>query len=152
EAAGRRIDLMRWGLIPFWAKDEKVGYSLINARAEDIDKKPSFREAFEKRRCLVPATGFYEWGPIPGGPLKQPHYVTLQSGDLMSFAGLWESWKNSAGERIETYTIITTDANEMLQKVHHRMPAVLDEQSWHIWLDSPTDQTTLLGLLQPYPA
>ena len=149
---GRRIDLLRWGLIPFWAKDTKIGYSLINARGESVADKPSFREAFKKRRCLIPASGFYEWQSIPGAKVKQPYYITLQSGEPMTFAGLWESWKNPEGEIVQSCTIVTTEANEMMAKLHDRMPVILDKKGWDTWLDTTADKETLLALIHPYPA
>ena len=149
---GRRIDLLRWGLIPFWAKDAKIGYSLINARGETVADKPSFREAFKRRRCLMPASGFYEWQSIPSAKVKQPHYITLQSGEPMTFAGLWESWKNPEGQVIESCTIVTTEANELMARLHNRMPVILDKKGWNAWLDTAADRETLLALIHPYPA
>jgi putative SOS response-associated peptidase YedK len=152
DEAGRRVDLIRWGLIPFWAKSEKVGYNLINARGDTIAEKPAFRQAFKRRRCLIPASGFYEWRTMPGSRVKQPYYITLQSGELMTFAGLWESWRNAADEQIETFTIITTDANELLAKLHNRMPDILDRGDWDAWLDPNASEATLLKLIHPYPS
>ena len=149
---GRRIDLLRWGLIPFWAKDAKVGYSLINARGETVAEKPSFREAFKRRRCLMPASGFYEWQKIAGAKVKQPYYITLQSGEPMTFAGLWEAWKNPEGEIVESCTIVTTEANEMMAKLHDRMPVILDKKDWDAWLDPGANKESLLSLICPYPA
>ncbi|HVK55192.1 MAG TPA: SOS response-associated peptidase [Burkholderiales bacterium] len=152
DEAGRRVDLIRWGLIPFWAKSEKVGYNLINARGDTVAEKPAFRQAFKRRRCLIPASGFYEWQTTAGSRIKTPHYITLQSGELMTFAGLWESWKNAADEQIETFTIITTDANELLAKLHNRMPDILDRRDWDTWLNPNASEATLLPLIHPYPS
>lgn len=150
---GRRVDLVRWGLIPFWAKDAKISYSLINARGETLAEKPSFREAFKRRRCLVPAFyGFFEWQKVPGTKVKQPYYITLQSGEPMTFAGLWESWRSPEGEVIESCTIATTEANEMVAKLHDRMPVILAKEDWDTWLDPQSDKETLLARIRPYPA
>ena len=132
--------------------DAKIGARLINARGETLASKPAFREAFRQRRCLIPASGFYEWQEIPGSRMKQPHYVSLLSGELMTFAGLWESWKSSDGEVVLTCTIVTTGANQQLASLHDRMPAVLGHTDWNTWLDPDTDRKTLETLIRPYPA
>jgi putative SOS response-associated peptidase YedK len=119
----RSLDVMRWGLIPYWAKDIKIGFSTINARAEEIDTKPAFREAFRQRRCLVPRDNFYEWQKTATG--KQPFAIALKGGGLMAMAGLWETWRSPEGERIRSFTIATTTPNELCAKLHNRMPVVL---------------------------
>lgn len=134
--AGRRGDRewssMRWGLIPSWAKDQKIGSRLINARAETAADKPSFRSAFKHRRCLVPTDGFYEWVKIPGG--KQPHHIRFTDRRPFAFAGLWESWSPDDGQTIESYTILTTTPNELIGSLHNRMPVILPTERFEEWL------------------
>ena len=149
EDAGPQWKLFRWGLIPSWAKDTKIGYKLINARGETIHEKPSFRNAFKKRRCLVLADGFYEWQKTESG--KLPHYFSRQDGGVMAFAGLWETW--SKEEKIHSCTIVTTESNELLNPYHDRMPAILDSENHEKWLDPDfEDQNNLRKLIQTYPA
>jgi putative SOS response-associated peptidase YedK len=119
----RSLDVMRWGLVPFWAKDIKVGFANINAKAEAIEKKPAFREAFRQRRCLVPVDNFYEWKKVDGG--KQPYAIGLKGGGLMALAGLWETWRSPEGERVRSFAVITTEPNELCARLHNRMPVVL---------------------------
>jgi putative SOS response-associated peptidase YedK len=150
EAQGREMDLYRWGLIPSWAKDPSIGSKMINARAETVAEKPSFREAFKHRRGLIPADGFYEWARA--GTRKQPYYFLMKNEQPFAFAGLWENWQ-SDGERINSCTIITTEANELLRQVHDRMPVILHPEDYEMWLDEDVRKTDLLKeLLQPYPA
>jgi putative SOS response-associated peptidase YedK len=125
----------RWGLIPSWAKDAKIGNSCINARVETVDTKPAFRSAFKKRRCLVMADGFYEWRRTD----KQPHFISLKSGEQMAFAGLCESWKSAEGP-VESCTICTTEANEMMGQLHDRMPVILPRKSIDQWLDASVNE------------
>lgn len=147
----RVLKLMRWGLVPFWAKDEKIGYKMINARAEGINEKPSFRTPFKKRRCLVLADGFYEWQK-PDKKSKIPYYFRLKSGAPFAFAGLWDLW-DKEGEPRATFTIITTENNELMEPIHNRMPVILHEQNEGAWLDPElTDPAKLLPLLKPYPS
>ena len=147
----RSLDVMRWGLIPYWAKDIKSGFSTINARAEEIDTKPPFREAFRQRRCLVPLDNFYEWAKTPAG--KQPYAIGLKGGGLMAMAGLWETWRSPEGERIRSFTIATTTPNELCAKLHNRMPVVLKPEAWPAWLgEEPADAAELKALLAPHPA
>jgi len=151
EAEGRRAVLLRWGLIPHWAKDEKFGYHTINARAETVDRKPTFRAAFKRRRCLIPATGFYEWQKVDRH--KQPWNIRLRDRELFAFAGLWEHWQGEDGKEIESCTIIVTDANEALRPIHDRMPVILDPADYDTWLDpETTDASRLKPLLGPWPA
>jgi putative SOS response-associated peptidase YedK len=147
----RSLDVMRWGLVPFWAKDIKVGFANINAKAEGIEKKPAFREAFRQRRCLVPVDNFYEWGKTPSG--KQPYAIGLKGGGLMALAGLWENWRSPAGERVRSFAIVTTEPNELCAQLHNRMPVVLAPATWPAWLgEEPTDGAHLKALLAPYPS
>jgi putative SOS response-associated peptidase YedK len=151
----RVLDVVRWGLVPPWAKDLSIGNRMINARAESVATKPAYRKAFEKRRCIVPADGFYEWRRIEGRS-KLPYYIRHADGTPLAFAGLWERWKDPddpEAEWIRTCCIITTDANEALRKVHDRMPVVLPEASWEQWLDPDNHDTEALrALLVPAPA
>ena len=141
--------LLRWGLVPFWAKDVAVGYKMINARAETIDEKPAFRYAFRQRRCLVVADGFYEWAKTPDG-LKQPYFITVAGDQLFAFAGLWESWNSPGGERIQSCTIAVTQAKEMLRPIHDRMPAILDGDHFDSWLDMKAPLAEVKALLRPF--
>ncbi len=146
-----RIEHLRWGLIPFWAKDPAVGNRLINARAETVAEKPSFRSAFAKRRCLVVADGFYEWRPE--GKRKVPVYIFLKSKKPFGFAGLYESWKDPGGREIRTCTIITTEANDLVRPIHDRMPVILPEGVGDRWLDpSEGSRERLQAILTSYPA
>lgn len=147
---GRELVLLRWGLVPRWAEEPRFGYRTINARAETVDRKPAFREAFRRRRCLIPATGFYEWRRLDGR--KQPYHVARRDGGLMAFAGLWERWTGPEGGPLETFTIVVTDAPRPLAEVHGRMPVILDEAARDRWLDPQADPSALKGLLRPYPA
>ena len=145
----RKLEMLRWGLIPSWADDPAVGNKMINARSETAAEKPSFRTAFRKRRCLILADGFYEWQKTNGG--KQPYYIRMEDGSPFAFAGLWESWDKYGGE-IRSCTILTTDANEMVGEVHHRMPVILPPETYDLWLDPDMRETgLLLDLLRPYP-
>lgn len=148
---GKRIGTtMKWGLLPFWSKDVKIGYKMINARAESIDEKPSFRTPFKSKRCLVLADGFYEWKKE--GKEKQPFRFVMKEEKPFAFAGLWDQW-NKAGESLYTCTIITTRPNKVTEEVHDRMPVILDEDVYDIWLNPKTDDTDYLkSLLIPYPA
>lgn len=149
DGATRRLDLAQWGLIPSWAKEPGIGVRLINARAETIAEKPAFRRALRERRCLVPADGFIEW--VPQGNLKQPYWVTLQNRAVFAFAGLWESWKPAPDSApVESFTIITTDANEAVGKIHTRMPVMLPPEAHRDWLDPHSrDPAAVLGWLTP---
>lgn len=139
----------KWGLIPFWAKDPKIGNNLINAKAETIAEKPSFKRAFAKRRCLIPADGFYEWQKRGKAP-SQPMYIRRRDGGLFAFAGLWEEWKSPEGEPIETCTIITVEPNELLSKIHNRMAAILRPGDEAAWIDPKSGVDDLLQMLRPY--
>jgi putative SOS response-associated peptidase YedK len=139
----------KWGLIPFWSKDPKIGNKLINAKAETIAEKPSFRQAFAKRRCLIPADGFYEWLKRGKAP-SQPFYVRRRDGGLFAFAGLWEVWRTPEGETLETCTIITVEPNELLSKIHNRMAAILKPEDEAVWINPKSEVDDLLRLLRPY--
>lgn len=146
EEAGRVARLFRWGLIPFWAKDASIGNKLINARSETIAEKPSFRHALAKRRCLIPADGFYEWKKGPGG--KTPMHIRFRDGRLFAFAGLWESWTPPGGPAVSTCTILTTEPNKLVAPIHNRMPVILDPGDEAAWLDPETPPVARLGLLK----
>lgn len=146
-AKGRESALLRWGLIPAWAKDKSVGYKLINARAEGIATKPSFRSALKSKRCLVIASGFYEWKKLATS--KQPYWIGFTDRRSFAFAGLWERWTDRAsGEHIETYTIITTEPNGLCAPIHNRMPVILDPADYERWLSAETPPE---DLLRPFP-
>ena len=151
KAKERSLDVMRWGLVPYWAKDVKIGYSTINAKAEGIDSRPAFREPFQRRRCLVPFDSFYEWKKL--GKERQPYAIALADRRLMAMAGLWDMWRSPAGETVRSFTIVTTAANPLLAPLHERMPVILDPDAWPIWLgEAPADSERLKALLAPYPA
>lgn len=150
EEGNRELVRLRWGLIPFWAEEAKTGYSMINARAETVASKPAYRAAFRKRRCLLPADGFYEWKTGDRG--KQPYHIRMQDHAIFAFAGLWEHWEGEDGQVIESCTIIVTDANERLRSIHDRMPVILDEGNYYQWLDRENiDARQARQLLTPYP-
>jgi putative SOS response-associated peptidase YedK len=155
----RELTVMRWGLVPFWSKDGKAGYSTINAKAETITTSPAYREAIKRRRCLVPADWFYEWQKPdlktnqPDAKTKQPYAIALENGSLFAFAGLWETWKDRAtGQTLETYTIITTDPNELTERLHNRMPVILRQGDYERWLQPGEPSHLPVDLLRPFPA
>jgi len=139
----------RWGLIPFWAKDPAIGNKLINAKAETLAEKPSFKNALAKRRCLIVADGFYEWRKQGKAP-SQPIYLRRRDGGLFAFAGLWEEWKGPDGARLQTCTIITVEPNELISQFHHRMAAILHPEEEAAWLEMANRPTDVLPLLRPY--
>ncbi|TFD99580.1 SOS response-associated peptidase [Jeotgalibacillus salarius] len=139
----------RWGLIPPFAKDDKIGFKTFNARSETVSEKPSFREAFKSKRCLIPATSFYEWKKT--GETKQPFEITRQDGDPLTFAGLWESWRNGE-ELIRSCTILTTEPNELMSDIHNRMPVILERSSFDQWLNPDESKASLQQLLKPCPS
>jgi putative SOS response-associated peptidase YedK len=150
-----RGELLRWGLVPFWAKDPKVGYKMINARAETVAEKPAYRDAFKTHRCLVVADGFYEWQPRPNGARKQPFHITRSDGAPFAFAGLWASWHGEGDDTaaIRSCTIVTTDANPKIADIHDRMPVMLPgAAAEEAWLDPATPAPRLQELLAPLPA
>jgi putative SOS response-associated peptidase YedK len=145
----RKLEMLRWGLIPSWADDPAIGNRMINARSETAAQKPSFRSAFRKRRCLVLADGFYEWQKTASG--KQPYYIRMGDGSPFAFAGLWESW-GKYGEEVRSCTILTTEANGLVGEIHHRMPVILPAEEYDLWLDPDMGEAEpLLDLLRPYP-
>ena len=150
----REVVMLHWGLIPFWAKEAAIGDRMINARAETVAEKPSFRTAFRQRRCLIPAQGYYEWRKEDGG--KQPYQIHMRDGEPFAFAGLWEHWQGGEGqgedgEVIESCAIITTKANGPARAVHHRMPVIVDREDFDTWLDpGAMGGETQKALLRPY--
>jgi len=149
EPDGRELRLMKWGLIPSWSKVEKMASSMINARAETVKEKPGFRDSFKDKRCIIPASGFYEWQKLTTA--KKPYYFTPKEG-LFSFAGLWSRWVSPANIEIESCAIVTTAANELVKPIHDRMPVVLGHNSWSAWMDKKTKANELLEFLTPLPA
>jgi putative SOS response-associated peptidase YedK len=148
----RIVEPMRWGLIPFWAKDPSIGAKMINARSETVMVKPAFRNGLRRKRCLIPADGFYEWQPAISGP-KQPFYFTLRDGELFGFAGLYDEWTAPDGSPLRSCTIITTEANEVVRPVHERMPVILLRDDEAAYLNPRvTDAEAIVPLLSPYPA
>jgi putative SOS response-associated peptidase YedK len=149
EGGKRKLEMLHWGLIPSWADDPSIGNKMINARAETVAEKPSFRKAFRNHRCLVLADGFYEWQKTANG--KQPYYIRMEDDSPFAFAGLWERWKN--GSEVRSATIITTDANDIVAPIHNRMPVILHPEDYGLWLDPDFDEKEpLTTLLKPYPA
>ncbi len=146
----RHFALVRWGLIPSWVKDPNNFALLINARGESVIDKPAFRNAMKRRRCLVPADGFYEWKPVGGR--KQPYYIRAKSGAPLAFAGLWETWVGPNGEEIDTATIVTTRANRVLSSIHDRMPVIVPPEAFDLWLDGVNvDAVTASAVIAPAP-
>ena len=149
-----KVEFFQWGLIPSWAKDPKIGNRMINARAETLAEKPSFRTPYKRRRCLVLTDGFYEWKAEPGSKSKTPFYIRLKSEKPFAFAGLWEAWSpNIDDDPLLSCTIITTSPNALMETIHRRMPVILEPDAYNLWLD-PSDQSPkqLDGLLTAYPA
>ncbi len=151
DESGRQLVLLKWGLVPSWAKDPAIGNSLINARAESVADKPAFRTAFRRRRCLIVADGFYEWQRTGGK--KQPYFIRLADGRPFGFAGLWESWEGPDHSALESCTLITTGANALMEPIHHRMPVILSPDDYDRWLDPAMQKPEQLQpLLRPYPS
>lgn len=145
------VRMMRWGLVPSWAKDPAFGHEMINARAETLAERASFRKPLERSRCLVPADGFYEWPKRQGGRARNPVRIVQKEGALFAFAGLWDRWKKADGGVLESFTIVTTQANELILPIHDRMPMVLRQEDEELWLDpSVRDVSRLQSLLVPY--
>ncbi len=145
EDSSRKGVYLHWGLIPSWSKDRKISSHLINARSETLSEKPSFRAAFKKRRCLIPATGFYEWQKTESG--KHPYHIHRPDYSLFALAGLWEHWENQ-GETVYSCTIVTTAANELMQPIHDRMPVVVERENYSIWLDKQAEMEQLRQMLE----
>jgi putative SOS response-associated peptidase YedK len=146
---GRFLSLLRWGLIPSWSSDPKIAYKLTNARSGTVPTKPSFRSAFKSRRCLISASAFYEWQKIVSRS-KQPYCIRPRDGGLFAFAGLWERWQAPAGETVETYTILTTEVNELMRSLHDWMPVILDSLAENLWLDPLPAADALRSLFVPF--
>jgi putative SOS response-associated peptidase YedK len=141
--------LIRWGLIPVWAKEESIGYKMINARSESVEEKPAFKTAFQSRRCLIPASGFYEWKKEDSG--KQPYLIRLLGTDLFALAGIWESWeKPASNEKIESCAILTTSANHVVSSIHDRMPVIIGPEDFDLWLDANASNQRLKELMRPF--
>lgn len=144
-----RLGHLRWGLVPPWAKDDKIGYKMINARAETVATKPSFRNAFRMKRCILPADSFYEWQRKDGN--KVPMRIKLKNDGLFAIAGLWEGWRGTDGSMLYTCTAITTEPNELMKPIHDRMPVILKKEDEAAWLDPANDDIHFLGnMLQPF--
>jgi putative SOS response-associated peptidase YedK len=152
ETGNRELTVMRWGLVPFWSKDGKASFSTINAKSETIATSPAFREAWKTRRCLVPAEWFYEWQKLDE-KTKQPYSIGMKDGGMFAFAGLWEKWRDkTTGLVLRTYTILTTDPNEVMQPIHNRMPVIIPPKDYERWM-APAEPSHLpVDLLRPYPA
>jgi putative SOS response-associated peptidase YedK len=151
ERDGRRtLDTLQWGLVPFWAKDAAIGRRLINARLESLSDKPAFREAWTRRRCLIPASGFYEWSEPKGGR-KRPYFIAPGAEPLFALAGLWERWRTPTGERLETCVIVTTEASAELARIHERMPLLVPRAAQATWLDPETNLETVAALARDLP-
>jgi putative SOS response-associated peptidase YedK len=155
DGSTRHLDAFHWGLVPRWAKDVKIGSRMINARAETLATKGAYKHAFQRRRCIIPADGFYEWQKRPGQKTKQPYFIQRPDGEPYAFAGLWETWKGPDGkgdELLRSCTIITTTPNSEMAKIHDRMPVILPPDAWDTWLDPEQQDLDLLGrLLVPAP-
>ncbi len=151
KATARECVNLKWGLVPSWAKDASIGNKMINARAETVAGKPSFRKAFKQQRCVVLADGFYEWKRE--GNTKQPYYIRFKDQRAFCFAGLWERWENGPDDPLETCAMLTIGPNTVMEPIHHRMPVILQEHHYEIWLDQNIqDPQVLSSLLQPYPS
>ncbi len=140
---------LRWGLIPYWAKDVKIGYKMINARIETVHEKSAYKRALEKRRCIVPFDGFYEWKKIKKG--KQAYRIVTTNTDIFTVAGLWENWKSPSGEWIQSFTILTQPPNKLMESIHDRMPALLLPEEEQLWLDTELSPMEALAVIKPYP-
>jgi len=151
EGGGRRADLLHWGLVPRWAADPSVGNRMINARAETAAERPAFREAMRRRRCLVPADGFYEWKVSPGEKRKQPHLIRMNDDRPFAIGGLWEHWDRD-GHDLNSFTILTTSPNELVADIHDRMPVIVAPAAFDRWLDPAVTADGVKDLLRPYPA
>jgi len=151
-ATNRELSPMHWGLIPSWAKDAKIGSRMMNARAETVHEKPSYRAAFKKRRCLIPTDGFYEWKKLDEKN-KQPYFIGMKGDGLFALAGLWECWNGADNTVIESCTIITTEANDFCREIHERMPVILSPDNYDPWLNPKSNDTDFLrSLLVPFPS
>lgn len=145
-----QAELFRWGLVPKWSKDADIGYKMINARVETLEEKPSYKDPLRKQRCLIPATGFYEWQHSPEG--KLPYYIHPTDQQLFAFAGLYSVWQNPQGGQLKTFTIITTVANDLIHSIHSRMPVILTPEDEQTWLDSDSSLSQLNRVMKVYPS
>ena len=156
EGGKRELATYKWGLIPHWAKDPTIGNRMINARAESVAEKPAFRNAMKRQRCLVPCSGFYEWkvlDPAAKKPAKQPYYIRRRDDRVIAFAGLWDRWRSPQGEEIGSFTILTTEPNELMRELHNRMPVIIPREAYGVWLDNQLlDAEPLTFFLRPCPA
>jgi putative SOS response-associated peptidase YedK len=155
EQPERTITTMRWGLIPYWAKDASIGAKMINARAESLTEKPAFKDAIERRRCLVPADAFYEWKKTSDGTkiVRRPFLIRMKNDEAFAFAGIWDRWKSPEGKIVLSVSILTTDANPLVSDVHDRMPVIVPREHYDVWLDPKfRDVKALEEILQPFPA
>lgn len=146
-----KLQTAKWGLVPFWSKEPRAKFSTINARAETIATSPAYREAFKKRRCLIPAAGFYEWKRKPDGT-KDPYYIHVKNRQSFAFAGIWDSWKDVEGKELITYSIVTTAPNDLMTSIHNRMPVILPRDAYEAWADPETPVSILEKLMVPYDA
>lgn len=152
-SAPKAADYLKWGLVPSWAKDPAIGNRLINARAETLGEKPAFRSPYKYKRCLVLADGFFEWKSVPGARVKVPYYIQLDDGRPFGFAGIWSEWHAADGSEMRSCAIVTTTPNDMMARIHNRMPVILARQDRELWLDaSPREPGELDHLLRPFPA
>jgi putative SOS response-associated peptidase YedK len=151
DTGAREVALMRWGLVPFWAKDAKIGYTTINARAEEAPAKPMYREAFKKRRCLIPADAFYEWDRIDA-KTRYPYAFAMNGDKPYALAGLWENWESKEGEPLTTFTILTTDPNALVERIHNRMPVILEPPDYERWLEPGDPARPPVDLMRPLSA
>lgn len=149
---GAEVAMLTWGLVPFWAKEKSIGSRLANARAESAPEKPAFRAAFLKRRCLIPADGFYEWQAVMGAARKQPWFVRRRDDGIFALAGLWERWQPTAGDAVESCTVLTTAANALMAPIHDRMPVIIDAAHYGEWLSPETVSARARDLLRPWAA
>lgn len=151
DAGNRRLGFVQWGLVPFWAKDASIGHKLVNARLEGIESKPAYREAFARRRCLIPASGFYEWAET-GSSRRQPYFIRASAEPLLALAGLWERWRTPTGETLETCVVVTTDANAALAPFHDRMPVLVAPADFSQWLNPRSTGAAVAELAARAPA
>lgn len=149
ETGERTLQLLQWGLIPNWVKEANGGRKPINARGETISKLPMFKSAFAKRRCLLPIDGFYEWMAVKGQKTKQPYALAMKDRSVFAVAGIWENWKSPSGDEVRTFAVITCEANEMVSKIHDRMPVIIAKEDYERWLG---EETEVADLLQPFPS
>ena len=150
QSGQRELTFFQWGLVPSWSKDVRIGSRMINARSETVAEKPSFRNAFKRRRCLIPADGFYEWQKLEDR--KQPMFIQAADKRPFGFAGLWEIWSSPDGDQLQTCTILTTSPNEMMAQIHNRMPVIVEPEDFDLWLEPGPDPSQAMHLFRPYPA